>query len=279
MRALITAIGTAWLSIATAGALPAQRASSETYFLVSAEHGSGGTSQTAQYVLTAAQGSGVVAARAVSGSYVLEGGFVSTLAVPVTGAPMLTGVLPRFATMRSGAAISLHGTELDLGPIPTVLVGGQPAAVAARTTATITTTLPAQPAPGWQPVEVQSALGSAVLSKGIGVLPMLEAPRPVQSNVPGEIVYRGSAGDLMVLIFALGPSPVPIPLPPFGHALEVDLLTSLWAPPVPVTDPSGVSRFAIPAIAASAQIHVQAFGLSSDPGYAPGSFTNAITIF
>ena len=68
-------------------------------------------------------------------------------------------------------------------------------------------------------------------------------------------------------------------MPPFGHALEVDLLSSVWAPPVPVTDPGGISRFPIPAVAAAAQLDVQAFGLSADPGYAPGSFTNAITIF
>ena len=62
------------------------------------------------------------------------------------------------------------------------------------------------------------------------------------------------------------------------HGLELDLATLVVTGPQLVTDPGGVLRLPIPAMRAVAPIWVQAFALSADPGYAPGSLSNAIRI-
>ena len=127
-----------------AGSLAAQSASSKSYFLVGGEQASGGTCQTPKYALTAAVGSGVVAARSTSSRYTLVGGFTAMLETKTTGRPWLTGVRPRFATMRGAAALTVHGTELNLGPTPAITIGGRPATLLSRQNHALGTKLPAQ---------------------------------------------------------------------------------------------------------------------------------------
>ena len=103
-------------------------------------------------------------------SFVLEGGFLSGLTTPANPRPLLSTALPRFVTLRGQDPLTIFGADLDLGTNPTIKIGGQSAIVGARTKDRLTTVVPIQPAPGWQPIEVTTGLATAVLAKGVGVL-------------------------------------------------------------------------------------------------------------
>ena len=273
----VTTIGLLLLAL-PGGLLPAQAASSQTYLLVAGEQAPGGTGQTTQYRLTAAQGAGVVGQRATSNQYILLGGFVASFDAPTTGRPWLTGVRPLFATMRGAAALQLHGTELNLGLPPTIKIGGQSATIGTRSNAVITTTLPNQPVPGWQPVEVANSLGTSTLPEGIGILPMIDLPRAPTSGVPFALRYRGKSGDQIVWLIALQKSSFGFSLAGFGYALHLDLASLVVLPAYAVTSPDGVFLLGIPAVALTVPVFVQGFSVSSDPGYSPGSFTNVLRL-
>jgi hypothetical protein len=253
--------------------LAAQSASGLTHFLVASDS-AGGSAQSFVHRLTGTFASGVPAARATSTGYVLLGGFPAAIESTVTGAPWLTGVAPAFGPLLGGTALVLHGTELNLGGVPQITIGGVPALTGARTNATIQTTLPAQPRPGYQAVTVQNGNGTTTLPKGIGVLPMIDFPVAHQSNVPLGLRYRGAQGDQIVLVLSLGTIAAPIPFAPFHHGLEVDLFTMLVLPPLPVTAPDGLLVVGLPAAAPAVPIFFQAFSLTQGPGWFPGSFTN-----
>jgi hypothetical protein len=254
--------------------LAAQPASGLTHFLVDAENGPGGSAQSLVHRLTGTFSSGVPAARALSTSFVLLGGFPAAIEAPATGRPWLTGVLPAFAPLLGGTPLVLHGTELNLGPVPQVTIGGVAAGTGARTNATLQTVLPPQPKPGYQPVSVQNALGDSTLPAGIGVLPLIDFPVAHQANVPLGLRYLGAQGDQVVLALSLGKGPFPFPIPPFHHGLELDLFTLFVLPPITVTGPNGELVVGLPAAAPAAPIYFQAFSLTQSPGWFPGSFTN-----
>jgi hypothetical protein len=148
----------------------------------------------------------------------------------------------------------------------------------ARTDATLQTVLPRQPRPGYQPVTVQNANGSSTLPKGLGVLPLIDLPLAHQANVPIVLRYQGAPGDLFVLTLALGTLAVPLPLPPFHHGLQLDLFTLAVLSPIAVSDPSGVLNLKLPAIAPAQPIWFQGLSITRDPGWFPGSFTNAVRL-
>ena len=248
--------------------IAAQPASSSQHFLASSERGSGGgTALTNQYRLTATIGPSPAAERAFSGNYSLQGGFCAGLDVVVPGRPWLTAVTPRFVTMGGGAPVTVHGTELNLGGMVSLTVGGVAATVQTRTNGAIGTTLPPQPAPGWLPVEITTTAGTATLAHGAGVLPLIEAVDPVQHEQPGELIYRGRTGDTMVWAYALSRSTPPLPIPPLRHGLLLGLAGLNVTNAVAVTDPSGELRLSLPPLrAATPPIYVQAVTLSTDPG-------------
>jgi hypothetical protein len=254
--------------------LAAQAASGTTHFLVASESSAGGTTQSFVHRLTGTLSSGVPAARATSPGYVLLGGFPAAIETTATGTPWLTHVTPGHGPLLGGTAVTLHGTELNLGPVPQITIGGVAAVPGARTNATLQTVLPRQPRPGYQAVTVQNTSGSSTLSKGIGVLPLIEFPVAHQSNVPLDLRYRGARGDQFVLALALGSNPFPLVLPPFHHGLQLDLFTLFVLPPITVTDPGGVLTIGLPAAAPAVPIWFQGFSFSQDPGWFPGSFTN-----
>lgn len=254
--------------------LAAQSASSPTHFLVGGEVAAGGTTQSIAHRLAGSFSSGVPAARSTSTNHVLLGGFPAAGDVPVAGRPWLTGVSPAFAPLLGGTPLVLHGTELNLGAALQITVGGVGAITGARTQASVQTTLPAQPRPGYRDVHVRSTAGDSTLPRGIGVLPLLEFPVAHQANVPVVLRYLGAQGDQVVLVLALGTLPAPFPIPGFHHGLELDLFSLLALPALPVTAADGRLEVQLPAAAPASPIFFQAFSLTQNPGWFPGSFTN-----
>jgi hypothetical protein len=260
--------------VALAFPLAAQSASGLTHFLVASESGTGGSTQSPVHHLVGTFSSGPLARRATSTGFVLLGGFPAAIETTAIGTPWLTSVVPAHAPLLGGTALTLHGTELNLGPVPQITIGGVAAVPGARTNATLQTVLPRQPRPGYQPVTVQNSNGSSTLPGGIGVLPLIEFPVAHQPNVPLGLRYRGAQGDQFVLALALGSNPFPLVLPPFHHGLQLDLFTLFVLPPITVTDPGGVLTIGLPAAAPAVPIWFQGFSFSQDPGWFPGSFTN-----
>jgi hypothetical protein len=183
--------------------------------------------------------------------------------------------LPRFATLRGQGAVVLHGTEMNFGTPPVLTIGGQTAPLLVRSNDKLTTTLPIQTAPGWRPIVASNSLGTTTLPRGVGVLPMLDFPDAPAPALPSRLEVRGRQGDALVLLAALGAIP-PLPFRPFGHGLQLDLVTLLLLPPFVITDPQGVFSIQTPA-GTPVKVFLQALVLTSDPGYAPGSFTNVVS--
>ncbi len=256
----------------------AQSASSASWFLVAGEAGSGGTSQSFQHALVGTLAAGAPAGRAVSPSYTLLGGFPAAVDAPATGRPWLAAVAPPHGPLLGGTPLVLCGTELALGPAPTVTIGGVAAPVGARTDATIATTLPAQPRPGYQPVVVQGPFGATTLPRGVAVLPLLEFPVAHQANVPLALRYRGAPGDIVVYGVANSAGPVALPIAPFRHGLQLDLATVFVLTAGLVTAADGALDLPLPALPGGFSVHFQALALTQNPGWSPGSFTNAVRL-
>ena len=261
-----------------AEALAAQAATSPRYLLLGAETAPGGDATSAKHKLHGRLGEGVVAQRATSSRYVLVAGAVGALEAPTTGRPWLTAVRPLYGPLKGGAALSLHGTELTLGTGAAVTVGGAPATVLSRTRDRIRATMPAQKAPGWQPVTVTAGGATSTLPAGIGVLPMMELERPAQPLEPVTIRYRGAAGDLVVWMLGAGNGPFKVPLPGYGHAFELNLFAFIVLTALPVTSPDGTFALPLPALPWSRPLHFQGLVLSVHPGWSPGSFTNVVKL-
>jgi hypothetical protein len=282
MTTILHTIAAAALVVACAATAAAQTAapaaSSPTWFLVAADTGPGGASQSFTHALCGTLAAGAPAARALSTSFVLLGGFPAAVDAPATGQPWLAGVEPAFAPLLGGTALVLHGTELALGPTPAITVGGVVAPVGGRTNATIATVLPPQPQPGWQPVTVQGPFGSTTLPRGVGVLPLLDLPVAHQDDVPVALRYVGAPGDIVVFGVAAGTGPVPLPIAPYHHGLLLDLATVFVLTAEFVVAPDGVFALQLPALAPTSPILFQCLALTLHPGYAPGAFTNVVAL-
>ena len=259
--------------------LPAQGAAGATWFLTGGADVPGGSAQTGQYVLRATFGPSPSVARAVSTTYAVEGGFVAGVDTVAGTVPWITAITPSFATMRGGAALIVHGTGLVQGTLPQLTIGGAAAAVGSRTQSAITTSLPVQPVPGWQPVTLTTSAGTTTLAHGVGVLPMIEAEPAIGLGTRADLVYRGRQGDVMVWCLALAPSPITIPFAGLGHGLAIDAGTLFTTATFVVSQASGEVRLRVPPLTASVPFWVQGLALSSDPGFAPGSFTNVVRVF
>jgi hypothetical protein len=264
------------------GGLSAQAASSTTYFLPGCEASNGGVAGSTTFRLEASFGSGVVPTRAASTNYRLLGGFNAAIETPAAGRPWLTGVRPLHGPILGGTArYDVHGTELQLGAATNVTIGGRTAPVVSRTRDKVVVTLPAQPAPGWQPVTATNAGGTAYLPRGIGILPMVDRPQVIEINQPFRVTYRGTPGDVVFLAVAGGKLPFAISIPPYHHGLELNIgaLIGPVAGPFVVTDPSGELHLDFPGIPFVRPIYVQMLGLPAfNPGYVPGSFTNVMAL-
>jgi hypothetical protein len=253
--------------------------SSSNYVISSVELGSGEEADTLLYKVQPSQGAGVVVEPdCASATYVITAGFPAVLDATVTGSPWMTAVRPFFVPQFGNPTVRLHGTEMFLGSTPTVTIGGQPAAVGGRTVDEILVTLPDQPVPGFQPVVVTNGLGSTILTEGVGVLPLLENREPMNTATPIEIRYQGTQNDLMILALGFGTTPTPLTLPGYGYSLQLEpsgLITSTF---YFVSSPDGRLEIHGPAIPFVGLFHVQALVLTDNPGYAPGSWTNATVL-
>ncbi len=256
----------------------AQGAASSDHVVVPVAFADGGTSQSATYALEGAFGPAPSAAVAFSSGYALAVGFAAALDVPIGPTPHLTGTAPPYATMRSGASLTVHGTGLIWGTSPQLTIGGVPAAIGSRTNAELTTALPIQPAPGWQPVTFTSGGATTTLARGVGVLPLLDMEPAIGIGVPSELVYRGRQGDIALWCLANGTIP-PVPLLGLGYGLALEPTTLVVGALDFVADPSGEVRLPIPALISASTLYLQVASLSNDPGYSPGSFTNALRVF
>lgn len=263
---------------ATMGPLSAQATSSNKHVVLQNELSDGRGSQSTRYVMHGSIGVGAMARRATSAVFVLEGGLTDSFTVPATGRPWLTAVRPAAATMRSQATITLHGTELDLGTTPTVRVGGEKAPVVSRSRDALTAILPVQHSPGWKPVEITNNIGTTVLPRGIAVLPLIETRPAAADRVPFELVFRGSKGDqvMWAMGIAQGP-PMSFTGVHFGFAIAPP--TFIIYSGFTIKRDDGELRLPFQATQyPTGLIYLQALFLSTNPGYAPGAFSNVLNI-
>ena len=270
--------------ILVAGALaalaPAQNSSNggsaagTTHFLMASETGPGGVQlSSATYLLVAGFGSGVTAQRTATSTHVLEGGFWAAAAASPSDQPWATEVRPRFTKLRGGTTHTVHGTSMNLAT--TVVVPDAIATIVTKRPHELQFRVGPLARPGWSVLRVTSATAHTGLAYGLGVLPMIETPRPPINRTPFTVRYRGVQGDRVVWIFAANKSPVVFPLPGFGHGLELEFASLFVTAPSTVTDGRGWLEFMLPSVAWTAPVWMQAFALTTDPGYSPGSFTNA----
>ena len=281
IRPVGTALAVLAVSLLLSTAGPAQSASSSTYFMPGNERAPGGQCTSTNFRMELAMGAGMVPQDTNSTNFKLLGGFNAVSDAPMAGAPWLSGASPLYGPILGGTTITLHGHELNLGAATSVAIGGKPAAVLSRSRDNVVVTLPAQDAPGWQPVAAVNGGGTSYLSpRGVGILPMCELAWPVDMGQPFRITYRGTVGDIFYMAVATAKLPGPAPLPPYHHGLELNIGT-LWniVGPIPVTDPNGEFHMDIPGIVFPRPIYVQMLGLPTmTPGYAPGSLTNTISL-
>jgi len=267
-----------WFLASTATTQPS---SSTTYFLPATERAPGGQCSSTTYRLEAVIGAGVVARQAFSSNFKILGGFNTASDTPIAGQPWMTCATPMYGPILGGTTHTLHGHELALGPATNITIGGKSATVLSRAPGQVKVTLPAQTAPGWQPVTATNSGGTAHLSpRGVGILPMVEKAWAIEINQPFRITYRGTQGDIFFIAVAGAMIPGPAPIPPYHHGLELNFGALLgFLGPLQVTDPSGEFHLDIKGIPFVRPIYLQILGLpTANPGYSPGSFTNTIAL-
>ena len=272
----LIAMAMAW----SAGCLTAQKhsdgsaSSSLTYFSESHAAADGGLARSATYVLDAAIGQSVPE-RADSATYFVRGGFASTLDA-FSVAPWLTYARPAYVMPRSSNLLWLSGARLNLGA-PTVTVAGRPAPVVASSGTDVAVQMPTLSDPGWHTVTLRNTAGVSSLDRGVAVLPLLYTQGAPASEVEYDIVFRGSQGD--VVVWALGVSPgVRLSIAPFLHGLTISASYIKVLPSMTVSASNGEARFRVPATPTTMAIYLQALFLTSNSGYAPGSFSNMLKL-
>ncbi len=274
-RGSLTAVA-AFAIISCHGGLTAQAASSRNHFVVAAELANGAVGNSSTYKLCVAVGNGVVPPRTRSTNFVLVGGYAATLGPARASRPWLSGVLPRFATPRSAAVLSLHGADLNVGPTPSVRVGNVAATMLTRARDRITVRMGFQPVPGWQAVSVSNSSGTTTVGKGIGILPMLMTEPAPTPNKAFEIVFKGSQNDMVIWALSGFTGP-PVGWPGFLYGLALNPAALIMMPGIAITSPSGESRLPIPATPYMGPAYAQAAFSTTNPGYGPASFSNVLT--
>jgi hypothetical protein len=281
-RFVAASIVAGFLVIGLTGAAHTQAAASENHLLVAPEVATGGACNSSNFALTASFGDGAAPTRAASANFQLLGGFNAAPDTPTTGSPWITGVLPRYGPVLGSTTVpyAVHGAELALGTTTNVTIGGQTAKVTARTNAKVMAQLPAQTSPGWKDVTLTNSGGTAYLPRGVGILPMAETSHAVEIGRPFRVTYRGTPGDIIYFAASIGQLPFTAVIPPYKHGVELNIGALLaFIGPLPVTDPSGEFHIDFPGFPFARPICIQFLGLpTANPGYAPGSFTNLLSL-
>ncbi|MFN3242375.1 MAG: hypothetical protein ACE37K_12775 [Planctomycetota bacterium] len=253
------------------------QSSSQTYYMVSTEFGSAEAATSLLYQLQGSQGSGVVnEPHAVSQTYQMRGAFYGASTAPVLGQPRLTAARPFFVRRINNGQLSLTGTELWLGPTPTITVGGQNATVITRTVDEIVVSLPDQPEPGFQPVTFSNPVGTTTLEEGVGVLPMLQRREPLNGVDPNYLRIDTLPNNVVLLALAtdLGPG---IQTLNFGFQLLLDPSSVFFTNAYFVADPDGRTIIPLPPFPPG-MLHAQVLDVTADPDDFPGSWTNVVSL-
>lgn len=264
--------------VLAAPVLPAQAASGANHFVVTSQQSANQVCGSFVFQLSCSFGDGIVATRSTSTNWTLLGGFAAQERQPPPTRPWLAAVQPTYVVSGSGRQLTVWGSQMDQGAAPVLQVGSVPATIGVRRRESLLATLPNGVPPGWQPVSLTTSLGLSGVTRGVGVLPMLEVTSAIRSFEPVHYVVRGTPGDLMVFAIALGQSPIGFPLPGYGYSLQLDLATLVVMPPFTITRPDGEWHLQAPGVLFAVPIWVQCFLLSSGTSYAPGSFTNAVRL-
>ncbi|MBZ0150976.1 MAG: hypothetical protein K8J09_05535 [Planctomycetes bacterium] len=264
-------------ALGTAQHANSNSAASQTYFMAAIELGSSADADTPLYRLRGSLGEGVVAEpHATSETYALRGSFFGASTAPVLGQPWLTAAAPFYVRRLNDGTLTLRGTELWLGPTPTVTVGGQPAAVILRTVDHMVVALPDQPVPGFQPVTFTNSAGTSTIREGVGVLPMMERREPFNGADPNYLRVHTLVNEFVLLLLAAGPGP-DIQLLDFHHVLQLDPGSVFIATSIFVTAADGMTTIPLPPFPPGL-VHVQALTVTADPDDTPGSFSNALAL-
>jgi hypothetical protein len=267
------------LGLGLATGLPAQTftdssgSSSVTYFTESRSDSDGGTATSATYALTATIGQ-ADPSNASSATYLLAGGFPGTLDATSTE-PWLTAAQPQFVMPRSTDLVWLSGARLDLGT-PTVDLSGRAATLVAQSGSDVAVRLPSLPAPGFHEIALHNAAGTTSLERGIGVLPMLFTEGAAASDTSFDLVFKGTKGDMIIWAVSRGPGQL-FGFSPYLHGLTIDLTVFRVLDSLLITKDSGELRFSVPPVPFQFPAYFQALFLTSNPGYAPGSFSNVLS--
>jgi hypothetical protein len=278
MRALLFSVATtSFCAAAAAQHTSGYAASSPTWFLSAAEFGSAEDADTLLYRLRSTQGAGVVVEPdAASPTYRMRGGFTGALSAPVLGQPWLTGVRPFWIKPNGNSDLTVHGSELWLGPTPTVTIGGVPAGVVARTVDQMVITPPPLTVPGFQPVVTTNSAGSSVLPEGVGVLPMLEQREPLNGADPNHLRIHALPFDIVLLVLAGSQAPG-IQVLDFQYVLLLHPSTVFFTDAFLVTGADGKTTIPLPPFP-TGLVHVQALVITADPSYYPGMWTNPLAL-
>lgn len=244
------------------------------FFSESSAHVDGGNAQSTTFKLAATVGDPIQTGRASSTNFDVEGGFLGTLSASGTS-PWVTFCLPNFVSPLSQLIVWLSGTRLDIGGSPTVTVGGQAATVLSRSPTALAVRLPSLKVPGFQPIVVQNSGGSSTLSQGVGVLPMIFTEGAAASNKDFDLIFKGTQGDSIVWALGVNEGP-PISIGNFLHGLTINPSFVRVLPTMQIASPTGELRLPIPGVPFNFTIYVQALFVTTNPGYAPGSFSNLL---
>jgi hypothetical protein len=278
MRAFLTT--TALLLLSAFGAAQHQAgnaASSPTYFMAAVELGSAEDADTAIYRLRSSQGSGLVnEPDAGSSTYRMRGGFFGALTAPVLGQPWMTAARPFFLKRSNNGNLTVHGTELWLGPTPTVTIGGQPASVVGRTVDQMVVSVPLQPVPGFQSVTFTNTVGASILTEGVGVLPMIEKREPLNGVDRNYLRVHTLPFDVVLLVLASAPGPG-FQVLDFNHVLLLDPGQVVATDAFFVGDPDGKTTIPLPPFP-TGLAWLQALSFTADPSYFPASWTNVVAL-
>ncbi len=258
------------------GALLSAQAVSKNWALVAFEHGDGGRQASTSYVLELCSHLTPVGAPSASTSYACFAGYAAKRAAGTKGSPWLMATVPEQAPLFGGTSTSLRGIDMQLGTAPRVSIGGVDASIQARTADAISVTVPRQTRPGWAVVEVATTESRTALTRGLAILPLLDAQRHRSEGAPIDVDFLGSQGDYVIWMVGPGRAAQAVSLPPIQHALEVDLTALVVVAATYVADRSGRMRLTFPGVRGLPGVVFQGLVLTEARGYAPASFTNLL---
>ena len=97
------------------------------------------------------------------------------------------------------------------------------------------------------------------------------------SNVPFDMVFRGTKGDKVFWAIGITAGP-PVVVPGYVYGLRVGTAPVFLVSTMSITRADGEARISFPATPYPIQIFVQGLFMSTNPSYAPGSFSNLLVL-